>query len=147
VITQSAPGVIRAEHPDLGVYHLHADGRPAELLFCDNESNNHRLWNQPRTAGFFKDGFNDRVVLGDTTVVNPAQCGTKAAPWYTREVPAAGRIQIHCVCVASSAAQPSRTSTGFSHAGSGKPTSSTHICSGTFLTPMRASFSARPSPG
>ncbi|TLZ37576.1 MAG: glucosidase, partial [Gammaproteobacteria bacterium] len=94
VITQSAPGVIRAEHPDLGVYHLHADGRPTELLFCDNESNNHRLWNQPRTAGFFKDGFNDRVVLGDTTGVNPAQCGTKAAPWYTREVPAAGRIQI-----------------------------------------------------
>ncbi|TLZ33573.1 MAG: glucosidase, partial [Gammaproteobacteria bacterium] len=94
VITQSAPGVIRAEHPDLGVYHLHADGQPTELLFCDNESNNHRLWNQPRTAGFFKDGFNDRVVLGDTTVVNPAQCGTKAAPWYTREVRAAGRIQI-----------------------------------------------------
>ena len=55
-LTQAAPGVIRAEHPELGVYHLHADGEPAELLFCDNESNTHRLWNQPDTAGFFKDG-------------------------------------------------------------------------------------------
>src|SRR5437588_754719 len=91
VLTQSAPRVIRAEHPDLGVYHLHADGDPTELLFCDNESNNQRLWNQPRTAGFFKDGFNDRVVHRDTTVVNPAQCGTKAAPWYTREVPTSGQ--------------------------------------------------------
>ncbi len=49
-LTQAAPGIIRAEHPELGVYHLHADGEPAELLFCDNESNAHRLWNQPYSA-------------------------------------------------------------------------------------------------
>jgi len=93
-LVQSAPGVIRAEHAKLGVYHLHADGSPRELLFCENESNNHRLWNQPRTTGFFKDGFNDRVVRGDRTAVNPEQYGTRAAPWYTQEVPADGRIKI-----------------------------------------------------
>jgi hypothetical protein len=94
-LRQVARNVVRAEHRALGVHHLHADGRPRELLFCDNESNGQRLWNQPSTGGrFFKDGINDRVVREDVTAVNPAKTGTKAAAWYTEEVPAGGRMQI-----------------------------------------------------
>jgi hypothetical protein len=93
-LQQVAPNVIRAQHRKLGIYHLHIDGEPAELLFCDNESNATRLWNEPRTSGFFKDGFHQRVVQGDSSAVNPAHTGTKAAAWYVREVPPAGQVQI-----------------------------------------------------
>jgi hypothetical protein len=92
-LSQAAPSVIRAEHPQLGVYHLHADGALAEMLFCDNESNP-RLWGQAAASGFFKDGFNQRIVHGDTSAVNPHRRGTKGAPWYIREVPALGQIEI-----------------------------------------------------
>ena len=51
------------------------DGQP---LFCDNDSNYHKLWGQP-PSGFAKDGINDFVVLSDWTAVNPAGRGTKAA--------------------------------------------------------------------
>ena len=93
-LRQVSPGVVRAEHARLCVYHLHVDGDPAEMLFCENESNHARLWNQPRGSGFFKDGFHQRVVHGDRTAVNPAHCGTKVAAWYVRQVPAGGRIEI-----------------------------------------------------
>jgi hypothetical protein len=92
-LQQAGAALVRAEHKDLGVYHLHVDGDP-ELLFCENESNAQRLWNEPPRAGYFKDGINERVVHGDTASVNPAQSGTKVAAWYTREVPAGGRVQI-----------------------------------------------------
>ncbi|MDE2451906.1 MAG: glucosidase, partial [Gammaproteobacteria bacterium] len=93
VLQQVAPGLVRAEHPSLGVFYLHADGDPAELLFCENESNGQRLWNEPRQPGYFKDGIHERVVRGDATAVNPARLGTKAAAWYSRQVPAGGRTQ------------------------------------------------------
>ena len=93
-LRQVSPGVVRAEHARLCVYHLHVDGDPAEMLFCENESNHARLWNQPGGSGFFKDGFHQRVVHGDRTAVNPAHCGTKVAAWYVRQVPAGGRIEI-----------------------------------------------------
>ena len=94
LLRQVSPGVVRAEHARLCVYHLHVDGDPAEMLFCENESNHARLWNQPGGSGFFKDGFHQRVVHGDRTAVNPAHCGTKVAAWYVRQVPAGGRIEI-----------------------------------------------------
>ena len=94
LLRQVSPGVVRAEHARLCVYHLHVDGDPAEMLFCENESNHARLWNQPGGSGFFKDGLHQRVVHGDRTAVNPAHCGTKVAAWYVRQVPAGGRIEI-----------------------------------------------------
>ena len=92
-LEEAGPGVVRAEHARLGVYHLHADGEAAELLFCENESNAARLWNQP-ASGFFKDGFHERVVHGDLGAVNPARSGTKSAVWYRREIPARGRCEL-----------------------------------------------------
>src|SRR5919108_1020001 len=89
-----APRVVRAEHPELGVYYLHGDGAPADLLFCENESNAARLWSQPQRDGFFKDGIHERVVHGDVAAVNPAQSGTKAAAWYAQQVPPGGRLKI-----------------------------------------------------
>jgi hypothetical protein len=76
-LTQVAPGVIRAEHAILGAYELHIDSA-APLLFCENETNVARLFNQSNTTPYPKDGINDHVLHGAATI-NPAQCGTKAA--------------------------------------------------------------------
>jgi len=84
---------IRAEHPTLGVYHLYAD-RPGALLFCENESNPERLWNDTSRCGYWKDAFHERVVLGRLDATNPEQHGTKATVWYEAQVPAGGCLQI-----------------------------------------------------
>jgi len=78
-------GDLLAEHPRAGVYRLAAapgpDGRSPTPLFCDNATNVTRLWGAPATTPYPKDGINDHVVSGATTV-NPALEGTKAAWWY-----------------------------------------------------------------
>lgn len=86
--------VIEADHPKLGKYYFHADGAPLEYLFCDNESNLQRLWQDPPRQGYWKDAFHERVVHGRTEAVNPDRRGTKAAVWYCAEVPAGGEWQV-----------------------------------------------------
>jgi hypothetical protein len=85
---------IQADHSELGTYYLHADGDPVTTLFCDNESNAARLWNDASRDGHFKDGVNDFVVHGHEGAVNPKKEGTKAAVWYRTEVPARGSVQV-----------------------------------------------------
>ena len=100
-------GSIVAEHHRLGEYRLYCDWRDelresdstteksgtrkdrpsdAELLFTENDTNP-RLFGQPR-AGFFKDAFHDYVVERNTSAVNPARAGTKAAAHYALNVSA-----------------------------------------------------------
>jgi hypothetical protein len=78
-IDAPAPAQLRAEHQTLGTLVLSGDGSP-ESLFCENESNAHRLWSEPGPA-YPKDGINDHVVAGAATV-NPDHTGTKAALHY-----------------------------------------------------------------
>ena len=59
---------------------LVGDGMP-ETLFCDNETNDARLFGGPNLTPYPKDGINDHVVHGAATV-NPDQEGTKAALHY-----------------------------------------------------------------
>ncbi len=49
-----------------------------DMLFCENETNRHRLFGAPRT-GYPKDGINDFVVDGDNDAINPARIGSKCA--------------------------------------------------------------------
>ena len=76
-VEESSYPTVRAEHDELGVLHLYAE-RGAELLFCENETNNPRVWSTEATTRFPKDGINDHVVHGAATV-NPAGDGTKVA--------------------------------------------------------------------
>jgi hypothetical protein len=76
-------GALVAEDPALGTMTLTASKAP-EPLFCDNDTNSQRLWNQPGPV-HPKDGINDHVVHGLATV-NPQRTGTKAALWYRLEV-------------------------------------------------------------
>jgi hypothetical protein len=90
----SPTSAIQADHPTLGTYYLYADGSPGDYLFCDNESNPERLWDDKTRLGYWKDAFHDRVVRGREYAVNPDHQGTKAAVWYAMQVPAGGRTQV-----------------------------------------------------
>ena len=78
--------VIGASHPDLGVRYLHCEGS-APLLFTENETNDERVFGQPNSTLYVKDGINEYVVQGHADKVNPKQTGTKACPHYQLEVP------------------------------------------------------------
>jgi len=52
------------------------------LLFCENETNNQRLYNSPNTSPFVKDGINEYIVHGNKAAVNMNAVGTKAAINY-----------------------------------------------------------------
>jgi hypothetical protein len=84
-------GAIGIEPAELGASRLYADGA-AELLFTENESNPQRLWNVG-AAGYFKDGFHERIVDARRDRVNPAHTGTKAGVWFQSMVPAGGKVE------------------------------------------------------
>src|SRR3954454_3726412 len=69
------------------------DGAAAEPLFCENETNAPRLFGSDATTPFPKDGINDHVVSGATTV-NPDGFGTKAALRYRVAVAAGGKAEL-----------------------------------------------------
>ncbi|MEI8013358.1 MAG: glucosidase [Nitrospira sp.] len=79
------PAIV-AQHATLGTYYLYCDGE-APLLFCDNTTNNDRLFpGIPNAFPYAKDGINDAVVQGRQTAVNPAHQGTKASAHYRQMV-------------------------------------------------------------
>jgi len=82
-------GTVDVDHPFLGALELLADtasdGTMPKPLFCENETNDERLFNCAAATRYPKDGINDHVVSGQPTV-NPAQAGTKCAFWYTLTV-------------------------------------------------------------
>src|SRR4051794_38780328 len=77
---------VRATHPDLGEWVLVADDA-AELLFCENETNNERLFGAPNASPYVKDGIGAFVVDGDAGAVNPARTGTKVAARSVLDIP------------------------------------------------------------
>ena len=77
-------GVLVAEHERLGRRVLAASGSP-EALFCENETNGVRLFDDASATPYPKDGINDHVLVGAPTV-NPDRRGTKAAFRYRLEV-------------------------------------------------------------
>jgi hypothetical protein len=90
-LTRVAPGVVRAQHHELGTWHLHAPDS-ATLLFCDNETNAGRLWGAADSPPFPKDGIVDHVVHG-TATVNPDGTGTKVAAHLRLVVPGGGSTE------------------------------------------------------
>jgi hypothetical protein len=72
---------LRLEHQEVGNYYLFYEGTP-ELLFCENETNRHKLFGQPATTRYPKDSINDYVITGNKVLVNPELRGTKASLRY-----------------------------------------------------------------
>jgi hypothetical protein len=56
-----------------------------EQLFCDNETNDHRIYHRPNDSLFVKDGINNYIIHKDNTV-NPAREGTRAAIWLQEKI-------------------------------------------------------------
>ncbi|MBZ5553690.1 MAG: glucosidase [Acidobacteriia bacterium] len=73
--------VIEMDHSYYGHRKLICEGTP-QLLFTENETNFHRLCNLENSSPFVKDGFNDFVVEGVKSAVNPEGIGSKAAACY-----------------------------------------------------------------
>ncbi len=86
-------GSVSAQHAQLGDFRWSCDGKP-ESLFCDNDTNPRRIYDQKDAQGFFKDAFHDYVVAGNKSAVNPEQTGTKSAAHYTLTVPAGGSASV-----------------------------------------------------
>jgi hypothetical protein len=80
-------GSVAAQDPERGRYWLHFEGEP-ELLFTENETNHERLYGTANRTPFVKDAFDECVVSGKHSAVNPARTGTKAALRYRWVVPA-----------------------------------------------------------
>ncbi len=100
-------------HPRSGSIALVGEGMP-RMLFCDNETNTERLFNQPNEFPYPKDGINDHVIHGADTV-NPAQTGTKAALDYPLTVPAgeSRTIRVRLVGADNAETQPLDVAGGF----------------------------------
>lgn len=56
-----------------------------QILFCDNETNNKRLYHSENVAQYCKDGINGFVLTGNPQTINPKMTGTKAS-FYIDEV-------------------------------------------------------------
>ena len=82
-ITAEGPHGVRARLTDGATYALTcADA--GEWLFTGNDTNAERLFGAPNATPYVKDAFHRYVVDGETTAVDPARRGTKAAALLRR---------------------------------------------------------------
>jgi hypothetical protein len=91
-LLRALDSAIDIQPDDLGSSRLYYDGN-AQLLFTENETNAVRLWNMTG-AGYYKDGFHERIVDGRLDRVNPAKTGTKAAVWRQAMIPPGDRVEM-----------------------------------------------------
>ena len=83
---------LNISHDELGKYCLFADGNP-EWLFCENETNNKRLYNSENNASAScKDGINDFIITKNRSFLNNAANGTKAAAYFAQDIAAQSSV-------------------------------------------------------
>lgn len=80
-------GVITTQSTRNGEYNYYHLG--GQALFCENETNNQRIYHTPNDFEYAKDGINDHVVNGASSV-DPTFKGTKAAIWFSEEIEPGG---------------------------------------------------------
>jgi hypothetical protein len=86
-LSASGPDFIAINHPRYDAMSFVVDPG-AELLFTENESNLERLFGTQNTSRYVKDAFHRYLIDGETSAVNPAKAGTKAAAVFHAVVPA-----------------------------------------------------------
>jgi hypothetical protein len=103
---QDSYGLVAASHPELGDYYLYCEGS-GELLFTENETNFERIFGSPNFSPYVKDAFNNYLVEGAKTAVNPAKTGTKAAAHFHLELrPGETRVSRLRLCQEPALAAP-----------------------------------------
>ncbi len=101
----------RASHAELGEWLLRADVS-AQLLFCENDTNNERLFGSPNASPYVKDAIDEFVVHGVSDAVSPQRTGTKVAAQHVLEVPAGESASIRVRLTASGGSQTGVPGTG-----------------------------------
>ncbi|WP_298495440.1 glucosidase [uncultured Algibacter sp.] len=69
----------QSSSPRNGDYYFYHEG--GEQLFCENETNNKRIYNIKNEVPYVKDGIHEHVVNNKKTV-NPKKTGSKMAVWH-----------------------------------------------------------------
>ncbi|HET8980675.1 MAG TPA: hypothetical protein VFN87_21160 [Solirubrobacteraceae bacterium] len=115
-VVEGAAGsrAVHASHAELGEWVFSVDAS-AELLFCENETNNLRLFGAPNATPYVKDGINDYVVDGRPDAVNPERRGTKAAARHVLEVAPgeSSAVRVRLARVQPDAGAPAPLTTAF----------------------------------
>jgi hypothetical protein len=86
-LMSSNSGDVIVEHKSLENYVLHLHNK-TQLLFCDNETNNQRLYGSANSSSFVKDGVNNYLIHSDEKAVNKNAQGTKVAANYELNIKA-----------------------------------------------------------
>ncbi len=86
------PGTIELQDPYYGKRWLVLEN-PPEILYTDNETNVGRLYDFANTP-CKKDAFGDYVISGNRNTINPHRVGTKAAGYYSFEIPPGGEVVV-----------------------------------------------------
>ncbi|ANI90322.1 glucosidase [Arachidicoccus ginsenosidimutans] len=89
-ITCISKNTLLLENENFGKYYLHVK-EAAQVLFCENETNNRRLYNSSNDSNYAKDGINDYIIHGTKNTVNHEE-GTKAGINYDVTIPAQGTV-------------------------------------------------------
>jgi len=83
---------VKIEHELLPTYRLYTE-EADELVFCENETNNERLFGTPNEHLYCKDGIHEYIVNDHEEEVNPEQIGTKASAVFKGFI-AAGETRV-----------------------------------------------------
>ena len=75
------------KHKDLTIKNFYAK-ETTDTLFCNNETNNLRLYHVPNSGQFSKDGINDFIINGNKAGINSEEKGTKASFLIDELIPA-----------------------------------------------------------
>jgi hypothetical protein len=84
----SNEGNILIAHHEIGDYTLYGDDMDLGL-FCDNETNYHKLYGADNRSQYVKDGIQEWLLHGNENAINYLQ-GTKAAFNYDKVIPGGG---------------------------------------------------------
>jgi len=93
-IIQKEEGHLITSSKRNGTYHYYHDG--GEALFCENETNNRRIYNFEDGEYYPKDGINDYIIEGRGSV-NPEKKGSKIGIWFKDEIEAGGKREYRVV--------------------------------------------------
>ncbi|MFP7657684.1 MGH1-like glycoside hydrolase domain-containing protein [Chryseobacterium proteolyticum] len=69
---------IKIEHKDLEVRNIYSK-QSRKTLFCDNETNNERIYRSANKSKYCKDGINDFIINQNLSAINLENKGTKAS--------------------------------------------------------------------
>ncbi|MCB0629185.1 MAG: glucosidase [Saprospiraceae bacterium] len=87
IMFRNKEGVITTQSSRNGEYNYYHLG--GQALFCENETNKQRIYHTTNDVAYVKDGINDHIVYGSSTV-DPTFKGTKAAVWFSEEIEPGG---------------------------------------------------------